>query len=78
MFEELQLHPTWGFFFMTFGYETAVRLSYGEMEVGEKFAEGGQAELFHARVTWRDPEINEEDLEDGIEHVLKVFKKGTL
>jgi hypothetical protein len=43
-----------------------------------KFAEGGQAELLHAHVTWAYPKENETDLEAGIEWVLKVFKKGTL
>lgn len=46
--------------------------------MGEKFAEGGQAELFRAHVTWKDPKKNEECLEEGREFVLKVFKKGTL
>ena len=45
-FEELQRHPSWCHFFKTFGYDTEVWDSSGTMEVGEKFAEGGQAELF--------------------------------
>jgi hypothetical protein len=39
--------------------------------VGEKFAEGGQAEIYHAQVTWRDPK--DEELKEGHEWVLKVF-----
>ena len=77
-FEELQRHPSWGLFFQTFGYETEVCYSAGTMEVGEKFAEGGQAELFPVHITWADPEDNEDDLKAGAEWVLKVFKKGTL
>ncbi|KAG0603244.1 hypothetical protein M758_10G078300 [Ceratodon purpureus] len=71
-FMQLQRHPTWGGFFRTFGYENDTKLV-----VGEKFAEGGQAELFHAKVTWSNPKDNERDERMGIEHVVKVFKKGT-
>jgi serine/threonine protein kinase len=80
VFQELQSHPQWGRFFRTFGYRLRVqgRGSAGELVVGEKFAEGGQAELFHAHVTWWNPESNEEDQEQGFEWVLKVFKKGTV
>jgi hypothetical protein len=77
VFKSLQQHPTWGGFFITFGYDL-VWESSGGLEVGEKFAEGGQAELFHAHITWANPKYNEEDLEDGTEWVIKVFKKGTL
>ncbi|KAG0603255.1 hypothetical protein M758_10G079400 [Ceratodon purpureus] len=78
-FMQLQRHPTWGTFFSTFGYRLGVggRGSMGELVVGEKFAEGGQAELFHAKVTWWYPKDNEEDERKGIEYVVKVFKKGT-
>lgn len=48
----------------------------GELEVGEKFAEGGEAELYNAHVTWWKPEYNEKDLRDKREFVVKVFKKG--
>ncbi|KAG0625437.1 hypothetical protein M758_2G055200 [Ceratodon purpureus] len=86
VFRELQSHPTWGYFFKTFGYDLGVpapgmpgyvRGSSGELVLGDKFAEGGQAELFHAHISWRDPKINEGDLEKGREWVVKVFKKGT-
>ena len=77
-FEELQRQPSWGHFFRTFGYETEVWGSSGTMEVGEKFAEGGQAELFPVHMTWLNPKQNEDDVTEGIEYVLKVFKKGTL
>jgi hypothetical protein len=49
----------------------------GELVMGKKFAEGGHAELYEAHVKWWYPEGNEEDLRDGREYVLKVFKKGT-
>ncbi|KAG0625440.1 hypothetical protein M758_2G055500 [Ceratodon purpureus] len=87
VFRELQSHPTWHRFFQTFGYDLGApvpgrpgyhRGSSGELVMEEKaFAEGGQAELFHARVIWRVPEDNELDLKEGIEWVVKVFKKGT-
>lgn len=50
MFKALQAHPIWGGFFGTFGYALGVpgHGSRGSLEVGEKFAEGGQAELDHA------------------------------
>ncbi|KAG0603307.1 hypothetical protein M758_10G083200 [Ceratodon purpureus] len=78
-FMQLQRHPTWGTFFTTFGYRLGIegRYSNGELVVGEKFAEGGQAELFHAKVTWWDPKYNERIEREGIEYVVKVFKKGT-
>ncbi|KAG0603190.1 hypothetical protein M758_10G073300 [Ceratodon purpureus] len=78
-FMQLQRHPTWGGFFNTFGYEfeNARYEHLGELVVGEKFAEGGQAELFHAKVTWSNPKDNEEDEREGLEYVVKVFKKGT-
>ncbi|KAG0559070.1 hypothetical protein KC19_10G076800 [Ceratodon purpureus] len=78
-FMELQRHPTWGNFFTTFGYRLGIegRYSHGELVVGEMFAEGGQAQLFHAKVTWWYPKGNEEDERLGIEYVVKVFKKGT-
>ncbi|KAG0586010.1 hypothetical protein KC19_2G056300 [Ceratodon purpureus] len=86
VFRELQAHPKWGGFFKTFGYSLGapypgrpghVWLSSGELVMGEKFAEGGQAELFHARVNWWDPKGNERHLKEGTEWVVKVFKKGT-
>ena len=45
--------------------------------MGKKFAEGGQAELYEAHIKWWYPKGNEEDLRDGHEYMLKVFKKGT-
>ncbi|KAG0559172.1 hypothetical protein M758_10G082800 [Ceratodon purpureus] len=78
-FMELQRHPTWGSFFQTFGYEieNGRHIRQGELVVGKKFAEGGQAELFHAKVTWWYPEDNEMYEKEGVEFVVKVFKKGT-
>jgi hypothetical protein len=78
VFKSWQLHPTWGRFFVTFGYDSETHRRIGELEMGEKFAEGGQAELFHAHITWENPKMNERDHEMGLEWVLKVFKKGTL
>jgi serine/threonine protein kinase len=77
VFLALQRHPSWGSFFATFGYDTEVYKRDGELEFGEKFAEGGQAELYNTHVTWWCLEGNEEDLRDGREYVVKVFKKGT-
>ena len=73
VFEELQRHPVWGTFFVKFNDGEGSTM----MEMGEKFAEGAQAELFHCHVKWPNPEMNEEDVKKGIEWVLKVFKKGT-
>ena len=47
----------------------------GELVVKEKFAEGRQAELFHAQVIWKRQSTTNEVEEP--EWVLKVFKKGT-
>ncbi|KAG0504301.1 hypothetical protein KC19_10G073100 [Ceratodon purpureus] len=78
-FVQLQGNPTWGHFFNTFGYEleNGRYPSQGELVVGEKFAEGGQAELFHAKVTWSNPRNTQVDEREGREYVVKVFKKGT-
>ena len=70
LFRTLERDPQWSGFF--WGLENFVSL-----EVGEKFAEGAQAELFHASVTWKDAELNEEAKREGVEWALKVFKKGT-
>jgi hypothetical protein len=78
VFKSLQGHSTWGGFFKTFGYDLGEWESSGELKVGEKFAEGGQAELFHAHITWANPLTIQWDIEYGIEWVIKVFKKGTL
>ncbi|KAG0586906.1 hypothetical protein KC19_2G126300 [Ceratodon purpureus] len=78
VFLALQSHPNWGVFFHTFGYKTEVWKSSSSLEIGQKFAEGGQAELFHAKVTWSSKlKSNEWFREHGYEWVLKVFKKGT-
>ena len=77
VFQNLQRHPAWGEFFWSFGGDGMSEEYGGELRVGEKFAEGGQAELFLAHVTWRNPKYNERDLENGREWVVKVFKKGT-
>ncbi|KAG0556737.1 hypothetical protein KC19_11G076100 [Ceratodon purpureus] len=47
VFKELQMHPEWGTFFKTF--------SEDDLVLGSRFAEGGQAELFHVQVDWRNP-----------------------
>ncbi|KAG0598899.1 hypothetical protein M758_12G110200 [Ceratodon purpureus] len=78
-FKTLEKHPEWGgLFFKTFGDHSEVMESAGSLEVGEKFAEGAQAELFHAHVRWNNPTLREYDEENGIKWVVKVFKKGTL
>ena len=46
-FKALQMHPTFGTFFVTFGEGED---DLGLLEVGEKFAEGAQAPLFNIRV----------------------------
>ncbi|KAG0598757.1 hypothetical protein M758_12G098600 [Ceratodon purpureus] len=71
VFMTLEMHPEWGEFL--WGLHV-----FASLELGEKFAEGAQAELFHAHVQWRNPKSNERDQEDGIEWVVKVFKKGSL
>ena len=71
LFRTLQRDPQWSNFF--WGLE-----DFAVLEVGEKFAEGAQAELFHASVTWKDAEDNEQQDREGIECAVKVFKKGTL
>ncbi|KAG0554605.1 hypothetical protein KC19_12G104400 [Ceratodon purpureus] len=79
LFKTLENHPEWGeSFFYNFGDQSKVLRSMGSLEVGEKFAEGAQAELFHAEVQWSDPKSNEWDEENGTKWVAKVFKKGTL
>jgi serine/threonine protein kinase len=70
VFKDLQAHPKWGRFFLT-------QDDFPEFVVGEKFAAGAQAELYHVQFTSHDPEVNEENRRDGIEWVLKVFRKGT-
>jgi serine/threonine protein kinase len=70
VFKALQAHPKWGNFFQTVD-------DYSEFVVGEKFAAGAQAELYHVQVTGQDPEWNEFNRREGIEWVLKVFRKGT-
>jgi hypothetical protein len=70
LFMTLQSHPTWGDFFTIFGED--------ELAMGEKFAEGGQAELYEARVIWGNQFRREDMLKYGWESewALKVFKKG--
>jgi hypothetical protein len=67
VFLALQSHPSWGSFFTTFGYELdgSRYRKMGELELGEKFAEGGQAEIYNAYVTWWNLERNERDLREG-------------
>ena len=73
VFRTLQLHPSWGSFFCTFG--DGGMNDEGELVIGEKFAGGGQAELVAAPIQWRDPELNAFHLNLGAEWVAKVFKK---
>ncbi|KAG0614477.1 hypothetical protein M758_6G180100 [Ceratodon purpureus] len=70
VFKALQAHPTWGRFFEDVD-------GFAEFEVGEKFAEGAQAELYHVQVTVGNGEWNERSRMGGLGYVVKVFKKGT-
>jgi serine/threonine protein kinase len=78
-FKALQRDPASGGFFQTIGYELegSPYGSMGELVMGKKFAEGGQAELYDVQCKWWYPKRNEDDLRMGREYVLKVFKKGT-
>ncbi|KAG0556396.1 hypothetical protein KC19_11G050700 [Ceratodon purpureus] len=69
-FKALRAHPTWGEFFWN-------EDDFAGFLVGEKFAEGAQAELHHAMVVWKNLEANEFVRRNGVEYVVKVFKKGT-
>lgn len=62
VFEALLSHPTGGDFFHIFGDDEGFdSYSVGTLEVGEKSAEDGQAELYHAHVVWRNSKFNERD-----------------
>ncbi|KAG0576048.1 hypothetical protein KC19_5G051000 [Ceratodon purpureus] len=77
LFQELQSNPEWGSFFWTFGDGLD---DSGDLMIGEKFAEGAQAEIFHASVSWNS-QVHSEDMLRILrqsEYVLKVFKRGTL
>jgi hypothetical protein len=78
-FKALQRDPASGSFFETIGYELegSPNKRLGELVMGKKFAEGGQAELYDVQFKWWNAEDNENDLRLGREYVLKVFKKGT-
>jgi serine/threonine protein kinase len=70
VFKALRAHPVWGRFYSRQDH-------FAEFVVGEKFAAGAQAELYHVQVMGRNPEWNEENRREGREWVLKVFRKGT-
>ncbi|KAG0615550.1 hypothetical protein M758_5G050000 [Ceratodon purpureus] len=76
LFQELQMDPLWGYILWTFGDGVD---DSGHLVIREKFAEGGQAELFHAHVSWNGQVHSEVMLRILREskYVLKVFKKGT-
>jgi hypothetical protein len=47
-----------GDFFQTFsgdGMSSGSKKDFGELVIGKKFAEGGQAEFFEAHIKWNDP-----------------------
>jgi serine/threonine protein kinase len=68
VFDRLQLHPDWGTFFHIF--------RDGELVVAEeKFAEGGQAEIYAAQIRWHNSTPSQEELEDPWKWVVKKFKK---
>jgi len=74
LFQTLQRHPTLGTFFSTFGLGEG---SDGELVMGQKFAEGGQAELYEVQIKWHDPKLTEYVQKSRCEWVLKVFKNGS-
>ena len=73
-FEELKTHPEWGPFFS----------EVQEVVVGEKIAEGGQAEIYVAEVTFKDGRKFKDSKQYGIrseqycnsEFIVKVMKDG--
>lgn len=72
VFKSWQSHPTWGSFFQTFGDD--------ELVVGRKFAEGGQAELFHVDINWQRQFDGDEDVLKHLRKskwVMKKFRKET-
>ena len=74
VFEALQMHPTFGTFFVTLN---GGKDDLGLLEVGAKFAEGAQAELFHIHVTWgarRNVEETERERRNSIEERIKCSK----
>lgn len=71
VFKDLRSHPKWGNFFITFGEGGGI----GELVMGQKFAEGGQAELYDAHIQWYHPTVQVESLLH-VKWALKVFKKG--
>lgn len=60
VFRSLQSHPKWGGFFQTFGEH-----GLGEVVMGKKFAEGGQAEFYDVEIQWNDAWIWEDDVKRG-------------
>lgn len=72
VFKTFQMHPKWGSFFQTCG-----KGGVGELVIGKKFAEGGQAKLYEAQIEWNDPSYYDFNLKHPCEWVLKVFRKGT-
>jgi serine/threonine protein kinase len=77
VFKDLQLHPIWGRFFCTFGYDTEIYERVGELELGAMIGEGAQAKVFGAHITWANQEINEYDVKNKRQWVLKVYEMGT-
>lgn len=72
VFKVLQSHPKWGTFFKTFS-----EVGTDELVMGQKFAQGGQAELYDVEIKWNELWRNEEDLRVQRKWALKVFRKGT-
>ncbi|KAG0613405.1 hypothetical protein M758_6G100400, partial [Ceratodon purpureus] len=50
--------------------------SAGLLSVGEKIAEGGQAEIYEAHIKWGNKVFRKRCEEEGAVFVLKVFKSG--
>jgi len=74
LFKTLQVHPTWDSFFLTFGKGEGSR---GELVMGEKFAEGGQAKIYNVKIKWNAPKLCIDIFKRHPKFCLKVFKKGT-
>lgn len=60
-------------FFKTFGEAGEA----DELVVGQKFAEGGQAEVYEAQIVWQNPVWRGTVVKSRVRSVRKVFKEGT-
>lgn len=72
LFQKLRRHPKWGGFFKIYGQCEG---SAGKMVVGQKIAEGAQAEIYEAQIVWNGGKPPPGVVQQEAEWVLKVFKK---